>query len=105
MEFLNKIELRGVVANVSLNKMGSDTIIRFSVVTETAHSDNGNAVCIETNWFNCVTWESKFATATELKKGTPVHLTGRIHSVTYTNERGTGRFWEIIVQTLEIVSL
>ena len=39
MEFLNKIELRGIVGMTSLNRVGDSQVCRFSLVTEYSYKD------------------------------------------------------------------
>ena len=39
MEFLNKIELRGIVGQSSLNRVGDSQVCRFSLVTEYSYKD------------------------------------------------------------------
>jgi hypothetical protein len=42
MEFLNKIELRGIVGTVTLNRVGESQVCRFSLVTEYSYKDREN---------------------------------------------------------------
>ena len=57
MEFLNKIELRGICGNSSLQKVGDTRVCRFSVVTELAFKGNDGTNIIESTWFNTVAFE------------------------------------------------
>ena len=52
MEFLNKIELRGVVGTAALNRVGDSQVCRFSLVTEYSYKDRGNNPVVDVTWFN-----------------------------------------------------
>ena len=103
MEFLNKIELRGIVENVSLNKVGGLEIARFSLCVEQSYADNDCAV-VETTWFACSAWGDKCPKITELKRGCSVHVIGRVRTARYVNVDGEERrIFEVLVQTLELI--
>ena len=59
MEFLNKIELRGIVGQSSLNRVGDSQVCRFSLVTEYSYKDRGNNPVVDVTWFNITAWEGK----------------------------------------------
>ena len=79
MEFINRIELRGIVGQSSLNRVGDTRICRFSVVTELAYNGNDGTNIIESTWFNVTAWEGKDITNLEaINRGAIVHIIGRL---------------------------
>lgn len=53
MEFMNKIELRGIVGTSSLNRVGDSEVCRFSIATDYSYKDrDGNPVVDTTCYSN-----------------------------------------------------
>lgn len=105
MEFLNKIELRGLVGNVSMNKVGEQTCARFSVCTETSYRNADGSFAIECTWINCTAWSGKCPNVSELGRNKQVHLLGRIRTSQYITAEGTERtIYEVFVNSLEIIN-
>ena len=106
MEFINKIELQGIVGNVTTNKVGNTTVARFSVVTEQSYTSKDGAIVIDNTWHNCTAWESDKNKIADLSKGKGVHLTGRIRTYRFINADGSERSGnEIMVHELRTFSL
>lgn len=100
MEFINKIELQGIVGSVQGTKFQNDNpIYRFSLYTEVIQGD-----LIDCTWFSCTAWESgKIINLDKLTKGAKVHLTGRMKARGYVGSDGMERnTMEVICETLEI---
>ena len=105
MEFINKIELQGIVGNVTVNTIQANNLARFSLlVEETYKSTNGTPV-IQATWFNCAVWQDKkIKDFNKIKKGATIHLNGRVRNQAYTDVSGANRYiWEIVCQELEVV--
>lgn len=104
MEFLNKIELRGVVGRAEITTPGDTRKCRFSVVTEYCYRQGGEPV-VETTWFHLGAWEGKNKPELEqLQPGTRVYVVGRIRTYKYTGADGTERSnWEVIANRVEIL--
>ena len=82
MEFLNKIELRGIVGQSSLNRVGDSQVCRFSLVTEYSYKDRGNNPVVDVTWFNITAWEGKNMPELHLiGKGVIVQVAGRVRTV------------------------
>ena len=57
MEQLNKVELKGVVGSVRLQKIGNNTqVANFTVATSLAYKDKAGCLIIETTWHNVTAW-------------------------------------------------
>ena len=90
MEFLNKIELRGIVGQSSLNRVGDSQVCR-SVVDVT--------------WFNITAWEGKNMPELHLiGKGVIVQVAGRVRTFRFTMADGAERSgWEILARRVTIL--
>ena len=105
MEFLNKIELRGVVGSVQITPMNGTKVARFSLATEFCYKSNTGGVVIDTTWFSCTAWQGdKITCLDSLKKGSRVHIIGRVRMQRYIDANGCDRqIWEIVASELEIL--
>ena len=104
MEFINKIELCGIVGNVTTSTVGGSTIARFSLCVEQAYNSADGTAIIETTWFNCTAWQNdKIKNLSKIQKGKPVHLTGRVKMQHYTAQEGNRYIWEVLCQELEVL--
>ena len=105
MEFLNKIELRGICGNSNIQKVGDTRVCRFSVVTELAYKGNDGTNIIESTWFNTVAFEGKDITNLEaITRGAIVHVTGRLKCNRYVDANGNDRVqYEIVARKVEVV--
>ena len=104
MEFINKIELCGIVGSVKITKIGNKEQARFSLCVDQVYTSSTGDVTIQNSWFDCTAWESsKITNLSKLAKGMIVHLTGRIKMSSYLNAEGNEKiYWEVICNTLEI---
>lgn len=100
MEFLNKVELKGVVGRVNIADCTTDLkCANFSVITE-LHDRAHNT--IEYTWWNCLAWINKCPNCTEIQKGDKVHVIGRLRQRRYTDQEGNDRTsCEVVVQSVE----
>lgn len=105
MEFLNKIELRGICGNSSLQKVGDTRVCRFSVVTELAFKGNDGTNIIESTWFNTVAFEGKDITNLEaITRGAIVHVIGRLKCNRYIDANGNDRVqYEIVARKVDVM--
>ena len=126
MQFLNKIEIQGIVGNSSIQKVadtrlcrfsvvtelaykGNDGVAdtrlcRFSVVTELAYKGNDGTSIIESTWFNVSAWEGKDITNLEaITREAIVHITGRLKCNRYVDANGNDRVqYEIVAQKVDV---
>ena len=105
MEFLNKIELRGVVGTTSLNRVGESQVCRFSLVTEYSYKDRDNNPVVDTTWFNVTAWEGRnMPDLRQIEKGVIVQVAGRVRTFRFTMADGGERSgWEILARRVTIV--
>ena len=105
MEYLNKIELRGVVGSFQITPMNGTKVARFSLATEFCYKSNTGGIVIDTTWFSCTAWDGdKMPDLDSLQKGSKVHLIGRVGMQRYIDANGCDRqIWEIVASELEIL--
>ena len=105
MEFLNKIEIQGIVGNGSIQKVADTRLCRFSVVTELAYKGNDGTNIIESTWFSCQVFEGPGICNLEaITRGAIVHITGRLKCSRYMDANGNDRVqYEIVARKLEVI--
>lgn len=106
MEYLNKIELRGVVGVSRLTNCGPTTVCNFSLVTEYAYKGNDGGVVIDVLWLSVVACGPKpgWPDLSRIQKGSKVHVIGRLRAKRYCDAQGIDRtVYEVVAQELEIL--
>ncbi len=100
MEFLNRVELRGVVGRADINTFNNSQVCNFSVVTEYSGVDRDGNSNIETTWFNVSAWAGRdgIADLSSIKKGEWVKVTGRLRSRKYITPENEER------QTMDLIA-
>ena len=105
MQFLNKIEIQGIVGNSSIQKVADARLCRFSVVTELAYKGNDGTNIIESTWINVTAWEGKdIQNLDAITRGAIVHVTGRLKCSRYMDANGNDRVqYEIVARKVEVM--
>jgi single-strand DNA-binding protein len=105
MEFLNRIELRGVVGRAEVNTFNDSRVCNFSVVTEYSTRDRDGNPDIDVAWFNVSAWQSSsMPDFYEIQKGMWVEVTGRIRIRRYTTQDNEERsVMDVLARTVKIV--
>ncbi len=100
MEQLNKVELRGMVGNVTLFDFDNSHMARFTLATSYAYKTRNGTPVIETTWHNIRVWEGRaMQDISEIEVGKCMHVWGRIHQNDYAAPDGSmKRYIEIIAQ-------
>lgn len=105
MEFLNKIELQGIVGNTNTNNVGDTSVTRFSVCTENSYKSNDGCAVVDCTWHNCIAWASPKNNLSGIKRGAWVHLVGRLRVYRFTSYDGTERTGtEVFVNEVSVLS-
>lgn len=103
MEQLNRVELRGIVGNISIQQVNNTRVARISVATDYIYENRkGEKVC-ETTWHSVNIWEEKSGVSLdEIQRGDGVYIQGRLRNTRYTDAHGVERvITEIVGNKLE----
>jgi len=107
MDFLNKIDLRGVVGRGEINSYNNSRVCNFSLVTEYSSRDREGNVSIETMWFNVSIWDSLDNPQLPLEqvvKGAWVQVSGRLRLRRYTTVENEDRYsLDVLARDVRIV--
>lgn len=104
-EFINKIQIQGVVGRVQNQTINGHELYRFSVATEYALRDGNGQFTCETTWFDIIAWDGHFKSdLSALAKGKWVNVVGRMRMRKFmTPEGDTYSTCEIISNEVEIL--
>jgi len=93
MKTLNKVELIGFISNPEVMEMKSGSkLFKCSLATHENFKTRNGEWETETTWHNIVIWnEYAKKAADELKKGSRIHLNGKIVVDQYTDKEGKKR--------------
>ena len=94
---INRVELQGIVGTSKVIFIGDKKAVRFSLATNYAYKDKEGYPVIET-WHACSAWAGREDDLTMYRKGTPLHIEGRIRNIRYTDASGCEK------TTLEVVA-
>ena len=105
MEHLNQIELRGIIGSVYVKDFVNAKVANFSVATDYCYTAQDGTRVIECTWHHVVAWEGKqIQNLSVLKKGSPVHIIGRLRIQRYTGADGCDRTsYEILASAVDLV--
>ena len=106
MQYINKIEIQGIVGSIRSNTLYNDTVYTMSVETTTMYRSKENQPIAETMWHIVVVWASTTSTdLSKVEKGTPVRVVGRLRTTKYTDTNGVERMYnEVIASEFEIIA-
>ena len=105
MEPLNRLEIRGIIGRVNVKEIGDTKVANLSVATDYAYKSQDGGVIIETIWHNVVAWErDSIHGLDQLKKGSSVHVCGRLRNRKYLAPDGSERtICDILAGSLKII--
>ena len=106
MEFLNKIELAGVVGRASTTTCGSITACNFSLAVEYAYKGDNGCAIIDTLWIQVVACGPKpdWPDLKQIQKGSKVHVSGRLRAKRYCDAQGIDRTcYDVVAQELKLL--
>ena len=106
MEPLNRIEIRGIIGRVNVKDIGDTKVANISVATAYVYKSQDGGIVIETTWHIVVAWEGKeIQNLDQLKKGSFVHICGRLRNRKYVASDGTERtVYDIVAKSMEVVT-
>lgn len=87
MEFLNKVEIKGIVGKVKTHYCTPEKqSVSFNVVTEHQYKEMSGEVSVDTQWWNCYAYDNE--NALSLQRGDKVHVIGRLRYHRFIEETG-----------------
>ena len=105
MEQLNRIEIRGNVGSVRVQNVGDTKVANISVATDYGYTTKDGSSVIETTWHYVTAWEGKdIQNLDQLKKGSFIHVIGRLRNRKYTTPDGIERIaYDIVANKVELI--
>ena len=106
MEFLNRIELRGVVGRADVNVVNGSHVCNFSVVTEYSTRDKEGNPIMDIVWFNVAAWEGReqIKDVFQIQKGMWVEVTGRVRIRRYmTQENEERTVMDVVARKVKVL--
>lgn len=100
MEFLNRIELRGIVGFSQTIKCVDACVTKFSVCTEHNYqTKDGESIC-EATWFQVTMMGDK----PPIKKGDAVSVVGRLRAFHYVDHNGNDvTSYEVLANNVKVI--
>lgn len=104
MEFLNRIELVGVVGRIHRQTFSDRMVANFSLVTEYSFKDKSGGAVVEVCWHNVVAWQNGDMPLDLIEKGTHVCVQGRLRCRRYTGDNGEPKVsYEVVASGVNIL--
>jgi Single-stranded DNA-binding protein len=105
MEFLNRIEIKGVVGRAEIHAFNGTRVCNFSVVTEYSTRDKDGNPDIDIAWFNVSAWQGpSMPDFYEIQKGAWIRVVGRIRIRKYTTQDNEERsVMDVLARTVEMI--
>lgn len=106
MDFLNRIELKGVCGTSRLVNCGPTATCNFSLATEYCYKSQDGCVIVDTLWLQVCAYGPKpgWPDLTDIQKGTKVYVQGRLRAKRYCDAQGIDRTcYEVVAQELKLL--
>ncbi|MBQ6953535.1 MAG: single-stranded DNA-binding protein [Bacteroidales bacterium] len=105
MEYINHIELAGVVGRVRKQQVADRIVVNFSLVTEEYHKDDSGCAVVETTWHNVVAWQNAdMAELDSIERGSHLYVQGRICARRYSDANGDSHIlYEVIAASVRLL--
>ena len=106
MDFINRIELQGVVGVSRLANCGGATACTFSLAIEYAYKGQDGGIIIDTLWIQVCAYGPKpgWPNLQQIQKGSKVFVHGRLRAKRYCDDNGIDRtVYEVVAQDLNLL--
>ena len=108
MEFLNRIEVKGVVGSIRTSTLDNIQAVRFSLLTEYSYKAKDGMCVVETTWFSIIGFKGKViqqSTIDLIKRGSNVYVVGRVRQQRHVDGNGIEQIQnEIMAQSISIIN-
>lgn len=107
MEYINRIELQGIVGNSRLMTVGTNEVVRFGLATSQFLKRGDNIMHEETVWHSVTAWSGEdIPNLAGITKGAWVYVAGRLRQNRYTTESGEEKvFYEVLASEVRILNI
>lgn len=89
MQYLNSVQLRGVVGAVRISDVQGRKLLQFSLVTNSVSKSLEGDVTITTQWHSVSHWAGSGDPVLTLARGDKAYVEGRLVCQRYAREDGT----------------
>lgn len=106
MEYINRIELQGIVGNSRLMTVGTNEVVRFNLATSYFYEAGNGHVHEETVWHSVTAWSGEgMSDLAGITKGAWVYVSGRLRQNRYTTGSGEEKvFYEVLASEVRILN-
>ena len=105
MEYLNKVEIRGVVGQVHITQVADTETAQFSVLTEDVFKSKDGCAVVNCTWFSVRAWKGPgIVDLQKIEKGSQVHVIGRFRCQRYVGADNCEKTcYEVVASTVELM--
>lgn len=106
MEYLNRIEIRGIVGDAKTTRVGDFDVARFNVSTDYSFECGDGSIHTETTCHRVAAWSGEnMPDLHEIVEGARVHVIGRLRILAFPDMYGTLRStYEVIASEVRIIN-
>lgn len=106
MEQLNKIELRGNVGSVRVQKAGGSRVAKISLATNYVYKNREGDPVIETTWHNISAWEGKNIPDLEsIQRGDKLYVCGRMRAQKFLGNDGLEHtVYDVLAKNVQLIA-
>lgn len=106
MEYINRIELQGIVGNSRLMTVGTNEVVRFGLATSQFFKNRDGSMHEETAWHSVTAWSGEgMPDLGSITKGAWVYVAGRLRQNRYTAANGEEEiFYEVLASEVRILN-
>lgn len=99
--------MKGIVGTIRIQTVSDRKVARIWMVTNRAYKNRDGEPVIEETWHNVSAWEGReIQNLEQIRKGTPLHVIGRMRSQQYTSADGSERYsYDVSALKLAIINL
>lgn len=106
MEQLNKIELRGNVGSVRVQKAGGSRVAKISLATNYVYKNREGDPVIETTWHNISAWEGKnIPDLDSIQRGDKLYVCGRMRAQKFLGNDGLEHtVYDVLAKNVQLIA-
>ena len=102
MEYLNKIELKGLVGHVNIIRVANTRVAHFTLLTQLAYKNSDGEAVVDDTWHEITAWEDEGARLEAIVRGAELRVTGRVRIRKYAGADGVQRTThDVLAKTVE----